>query len=58
MECLSVYTGLRHIRFEGGRTHSASALQMVRNQIFSSTNGDRQNVPDIAIIFTDGKCDL
>ena len=43
------------IRFRGGWTNTAEALRVLQDDIFSSRNGDRTDVQDLAIILTDGK---
>lgn len=37
-----------------GDTNIADAIQMIRETMFTSRNGDRPNVPNVAIIITDG----
>ena len=38
----------------GGSTNTAAALASLRNDIFTSANGDRPDYPSIAILLTDG----
>jgi len=46
-----------NIMYKGGTTNTADALRMLREQMFTSNNGDRDENqgPNIAIILTDGK---
>lgn len=37
-----------------GRTNTADGLRMLYRQMFNSTNGDRDDVPDVAFVITDG----
>ena len=37
-----------------GKTHTASALRLMREELFQTSNGDRSDVPDMAIILSDG----
>ena len=37
-----------------GRTHTADGLRLLRTEIFRSDRGDRSNVPNKAIVITDG----
>ena len=45
---------LRRITFMGGRTNTADAIQKMKDQMFTSNNGDRSDADNIAIFFTDG----
>nr|XP_018671382.1 collagen alpha-6(VI) chain-like isoform X2 [Ciona intestinalis] len=38
-----------------GDTHTGAALTYMLDEIYSSANGDRPDVPDLAIVMTDGK---
>ncbi len=44
-----------YCRYERGSTNMVAALQTLREDMFSETNGDRPLVPNVAILFTDGK---
>ena len=46
------------MRFVGGRRNTAAALRMMRKQILIDTKGDRLNVPNYAIIITDGNSNI
>ena len=39
---------------EGGKTNTQDAIQRMRDQIFTSSSGDRTGVPNIGILVTDG----
>ena len=43
------------ITYVGGTTNTADGLQLMNEQIFQRSNGDRDNVPNVAIVVTDGK---
>ena len=40
--------------YVGGRTNTAGALKMMRQNMFKSAKGDRPTVPNYAVILTDG----
>ena len=43
--------GLRYIR---GTTNTGDALKFAREQMFTRGNGDRDNVPNVLVVLTDG----
>ena len=43
------------IKYPGEGTNTYLALDYVRNSIFTASEGDRPNVPNVAIVMTDGK---
>ncbi len=49
-----VQNALRNMEYLGEFTNTPRALQVTRQQCFSSSNGDRPDVQNIAIIVTDG----
>lgn len=49
-----IMEAIRRIAYSGGRTNIASALQMAREEIFRQDRGDRQDVKNLIVIFTDG----
>ncbi|KAI0210897.1 Collagen alpha-5(VI) chain [Lamellibrachia satsuma] len=53
-----VMTATRQIKFNGGRTNTASALQLMKDNMFTPDNGDREDAPNIAIIITDGNSNI
>ena len=42
-------------RYPGANTNTSGGLYRARVDLFNPTNGDRPNVPNLAIIITDGK---
>lgn len=49
-----VIQALGYTEYIGERTHTASALRRMRTEIFTQQNGDRDDVPNYAIVITDG----
>ena len=43
-----------HFKYTGGRTNTAAALSLVQRFVFGF-QGDRPDVPDLTIVFTDGR---
>ena len=41
-------------KYDGGRTNIAEALELARTVVFRRENGDRNLVPNVAILVTDG----
>ena len=54
-DATSLAAAIRNLVFEGGGTYMGEALRMARRQIFNATNGDREDVPNVIILVTDGK---
>lgn len=50
-----IIDAVSRIPYEYGQTNTASALELMRTQMFSSINGDRAGVPNVAIVITDGE---
>ena len=50
----SLLGDLKKAKYRYGSTNTADALHRVRTQMFRSENGNREGVPDIAILLTDG----
>ena len=42
-------------RYPGANTNTSGGLYIARTQLFNPRNGDRPNVPNLAIVITDGK---
>ena len=42
-------------RYPGANTNTSGGLYIARSQLFNANNGDRPNVPNLAIVITDGK---
>ncbi len=49
---------IQRINYLGGRTNIAGALSKMRTDIFLPYRGDREGVPNFAIVFTDGAANL
>jgi len=49
-----IMQGIKRVRYAGGRTNIASALEIATNQVFIAANGDRQDSQNVIFIFTDG----
>ena len=59
---LNRYTNLENARdailrtrYPGANTNTSGGLYVARTQLFNVNNGDRPNVPNLAIVITDGK---
>jgi len=50
----ALQSAIRNIAYLGGWTNTTGALQLMRTDIFNSANGDRPDVPNVAILITDG----
>lgn len=53
-----VLQALQYIKYNGGRTNTAAALFHTRTQLFTQNNGDRENIPNVLIIITDGNSNI
>ena len=42
-------------RYPGANTNTSGGLYIARTQLFNVNNGDRRNIPNLAIVITDGK---
>ena len=42
-------------RYPGANTNTSGGLYIAHSQLFNVNNGDRPNVPNLAIVITDGK---
>ncbi|ESN92083.1 hypothetical protein HELRODRAFT_104083 [Helobdella robusta] len=51
-------TAIYKIVYRGQRTNTAAALNLLRTQAFTATNGDRSGVPNVAIIVSDGNSNI
>ena len=45
---------IKRVPYIGGKTNTADAISLLYTNAFTQANGDRQEAPNIAIIFTDG----
>ena len=50
----SIRNAVRNIRYLGGNTNTTGGLRLMRTEIFNAANGDRSDVPNVAILITDG----
>jgi Mg-chelatase subunit ChlD len=50
----SLVDAIRRIPYCGGNTNTTGGLHIMRTEIFNQQNGDRPDVPNIAILITDG----
>ena len=46
------------LSYTRGRTNTADALRMVREQLLVAAQGDRELVPDVLLVFTDGQSNV
>ena len=46
--------GIQRIHYLGGRTNIADAFRRMRRDVFLPSRGDREGVPNFAIVFSDG----
>uniref|UniRef100_A0A3P9JN89 Collagen, type XII, alpha 1b n=1 Tax=Oryzias latipes TaxID=8090 RepID=A0A3P9JN89_ORYLA len=51
----SVLKAVRTFPYRGGSTNTGKAMTYVRQKIFQSSRGTRENVPRVTILITDGK---
>ncbi|CAH1784805.1 unnamed protein product, partial [Owenia fusiformis] len=49
-----VISALRNLPYNAGSTATKEGLESLMSDMFQEANGDRSNVPDIAIVVTDG----
>ncbi|KAK3083543.1 hypothetical protein FSP39_025167 [Pinctada imbricata] len=49
---------LQRVSYVYGSTHTAEALRMAREQVFTGSGGDRPDVPNVVIIVTDGESNI
>ena len=49
-----IFNAVDQIPYRYGSTNTADALNTMRTEMFIAVNGDRPNVPNIAIVVTDG----
>ena len=51
----SVQSAISSLTYSGGNTYTATALAYVRTTMLTSAAGDRNNVPNVVVLFTDGR---
>lgn len=49
-----IMTAIDNIPYRYGSTNTADGLRTMRSEMYTAANGDRDGVPDIVIILTDG----
>ena len=54
----SMFPAIRSIPYVYGSTNTADGLRVLRSEVFNQANGDRPEVPNVAIIITDGISNL
>ena len=50
----SILDRIDHLPYQDGNTNTSGGLYMMKHIVFKAKNGDRQNVPNMAIVITDG----
>ena len=53
-----VLGAISNVTYEYGATHTASALRTMHSAMFTPVNGERPEVPDVAIVITDGQSNV
>ncbi len=48
----------RNIIYKGGKTNMADAFLMIKNEMFTTTNGARDQTPHLVILITDGNSNM
>ena len=51
----SVQSAIAALNYSGGSTNTGGALAFVRTSILTSAAGDRDNVPNVVVVLTDGR---
>ena len=51
----ALLTAINNLPYIGGGTNTASAIDLLRTEGFTSANGGRSGVPHVAIVITDGR---
>lgn len=49
-----ILRAISRIQYSYGRTNTADALKLMRTEMFRQRNGDRSDIPNVAIVITDG----
>jgi len=50
----ALFNAVKNIPYLDGNTNTIGGLRLMRTEIFNVANGDRVNVPNVAILITDG----
>ena len=53
-----ILTAIDRLPYTGGKTNTADALEMLTTDMFTSGNGDRDDVDNVAIIVSDGQSNV
>lgn len=51
---MEIQNHIQNMQYIRGTTNTAAAIQYARNNMFTSANGDRGNVANVAVVMTDG----
>ena len=49
---------VKELRYVRGSTNTGGGIEMLREQLFTKKSGDRKDVPNIALVITDGELSL
>ena len=52
---VSLINAIHNLHYPDEQTNIADGLHVARTQLFNEQNGDRKNVPDLAVLITDGR---
>lgn len=52
-----ILTTVERLNFVGGRTSTSAALRLLRTDLFTEQRGVRDDVPQVAVLITDGGLD-
>ena len=52
---VSLMNAINNLNYPSGHTNIADGLRIARTQLFNEQNGDRKNVPNFAVLITDGE---
>ena len=44
-----------NVQYTGGKTNTADALKLAKDEVFQSISGARDHIPDVALVITDGQ---
>ena len=50
----SLATAIRNIPYKDGNTNTTGGMRLMRQEIFNRANCDRSDVPNVAVLITDG----
>jgi len=53
-----VVEAIRRVPYLGNRTHTAAALRLLYDTVFQRQNGDRDDVPNVAVVISDGNSNV